>query len=414
MKTRLIVGVSILAALLAACSPAPTPETATDEPMATAEATSAEAPVTEGVTSMSGAGDLRVALNALLGEHALLALNATDAALRGSDAEFQAAAAALDENSVAISNAIGSVYGQDAGDAFLALWRTHIGFFVDYTTGVATNDQAMKNQAVADLTTYIGDFSAFLAGANPNLTVDAVSGLLGPHVSTLASTVDAQAAGDYVTAYANLRASYAHTQMIADALANAIALQFPDQFTGDALSPAVDLRVAVNNLLAEHTFIASMATKAALGGRSDEFEAAAASLDENSVALGGAIGSVYGEDAGNAFLELWRTHIGFFVDYTNGVATNDQAAKDQAVADLTTYIGDFSAFLAGANPNLTVDAVSSLLGPHVTTLAATVDAQGAQDWTAAYTNLREAFAHMQMIADPLAEAIVIQFPENFQ
>jgi hypothetical protein len=60
-----------------------------------------------------------------------------------------------------------------------------------------------------------------------------------------------------------------------------------------------------------------------------------------------------------------------------------------------------------------VDALSSLLGPHVTTLAATVDAQAAQDWTAAYSNLREAFAHMQMIANPLSEAIVIQFPENF-
>lgn len=419
MKTRFtqfLLGAMVLALVLAACGPAPTqePPTAALTEMEVATSAPTEEMVAEAVTSLTGAGDLRVALNAKLGEHALLALSATDAALRGSDAEFQAAAAALDENSVALSAAIGSVYGADAGDAFLALWRTHIGFFVDYTTGVATNDQAMKDQAVADLTGYIGDFSSFLAGANPNLTEDAVAGLLGPHVGTLAAAVDAQAAGDYTTAYAKVREAYAHMQMIADALANAIALQFPENFSGDALSQAVNLRVAVNNLLAEHTYLAGMATNAALAGRSEEFAAAAAALDENSVALGGAIGSVYGTDAGDAFLALWRTHIGFFVDYTNAVATGDQAAKDQAVADLTGYIGDFSSFLAGANPNLTEEALASLLGPHVSTVAAFVDAQAAQDWTAAFTSLREAFAHMQMIADPLAEAIVQQFPENFQ
>lgn len=168
MKTRfmhLLIGLTILGIVLAACGPAPTPEVATEEPtevieMATSETAATEEMVAEAVSRINGAGDLRVALNAMLGEHALLALSATEAALRGSDAEFQAAAAALDENSVALSGAIGSVYGEDAGNAFLELWRTHIGFFVDYTTGVATNDQAMKDQAVADLTGYIGDFSA--------------------------------------------------------------------------------------------------------------------------------------------------------------------------------------------------------------------------------------------------------------
>jgi hypothetical protein len=42
-----------------------------------------------------------------------------------------------------------------------------------------------------------------------------------------------------------------------------------------------------------------------------------------------------------------------------------------------------------------------------------IDAQGAGDPAAAYKSLREAYSHMQMIADPLSEAIVQQFPENF-
>ena len=75
--------------------------------------------------------DLRVALNNLMAEHAQLGLAATAAALGGRSGEFQAAAAALDANSVSLSQAIGSVYGQGAQDAFLALWRKHIGFIVD-------------------------------------------------------------------------------------------------------------------------------------------------------------------------------------------------------------------------------------------------------------------------------------------
>ncbi|HTN96773.1 MAG TPA: hypothetical protein VL101_07335, partial [Nordella sp.] len=65
------------------------------------------------------AADLRLALNALLSEHVTLAAAATQAALRGRKSEFEAAAAALDMNSQDIAGAIGSVYGKDAGDAFL-------------------------------------------------------------------------------------------------------------------------------------------------------------------------------------------------------------------------------------------------------------------------------------------------------
>ena len=60
---------------------------------------------------------LRSDLNMLLGEHVVLAAAATNAALGGRQAEFEAAAAALDANSVDLSQAIGSVYGAEAGEA---------------------------------------------------------------------------------------------------------------------------------------------------------------------------------------------------------------------------------------------------------------------------------------------------------
>jgi hypothetical protein len=176
------------------------------------------------------ASELRAKLNTLLQEHAYLAAGATNAALGGRQSEFQAAAGALDANSVDISKAIGMVYGPGAESAFLALWRKHIGFFIDYATGVATKDKAKQDKAVNDLVGYTQDFGAFLASANPNLPKAAVADLVKTHVLTLKDVVDAQGMGDQKKAYMALRSAAAHMMMIADPLANAIAKQFPEKF----------------------------------------------------------------------------------------------------------------------------------------------------------------------------------------
>jgi hypothetical protein len=178
------------------------------------------------------ASELRTGLNILLGEHVSLAASATGAALGGRDAEFKAAAAALDSNSTAISKAIGSVYGADAEAAFLPLWRKHIGFVVDYTVGLATKDKAKQAKAVNDLIGYTEDFGAFLSSANPNLPKAAVAELVKGHILTLKDVIDAQAAKDYNKTYTLLRTATGHMHMIADPLAEAIVKQFPDRYAG--------------------------------------------------------------------------------------------------------------------------------------------------------------------------------------
>ena len=364
-------------------------------------------------TATTPAATLRTALNALLSEHVILAAVATGAALDGRDAEFKAAAGALDANSVDLARAIGSVYGTEAEQAFLPLWRRHIGFAVDYTVGVATKNAARQQKAVDDLIAYTQDFGAFLESANPNLPKSAVADLVKHHVVTLKAVIDAQATRDHTRAYAAERAATAHMQMIADPLAQAIVKQFPDKFAGDPQTPAAGLRTSLNVALREHAYLAGAATNAALGGRDAEFKAAAAALDGNSVDIAKAIGSVYGAEAEQAFLPLWRRHIGFFVDYTVGVATHDQAKQDRAVSDLVGYTQDFGAFLNSASPNLPKSVVADLVKHHVLTLKDVVDAQAAKDPARAFAAVRMAAGHMQMIADPLAETIVKQFSDRF-
>ncbi|HEY6199758.1 MAG TPA: hypothetical protein VI231_14190 [Candidatus Binatia bacterium] len=178
------------------------------------------------------AADLRTGLNILFAEHVSLAASATGAALGGRDAEFKAAAGALDANSIAISKAIGSVYGADAEAAFLPLWRKHIGFVVDYTVGLATKDKAKQTKAVNELVGYTDDLGAFLSSANPNLPKATVAELVKGHILTLKDVIDAQAAKDYNKTYMLLRTATGHMHMIADPLADAIVKQFPDRYAG--------------------------------------------------------------------------------------------------------------------------------------------------------------------------------------
>lgn len=180
-------------------------------------------------------------------------------------------------------------------------------------------------------------------------------------------------------------------------------------------SKAADLRVALDNLLGEHIFLAAKATGAALrGGTSDpEFAAYGAKLGTNGTDLGALIGVAYGTDAQNQFNALWSAHNGFFVDYTVGVATNDAAKKAAAVDNLKTkYIAPFAAFLAGPT-GLPQNTLVDVLTAHVLDTAAVVDDQGAKNYTKAYADLRAAYAQLYKIGDALAGGISAKVPSKF-
>ena len=172
------------------------------------------------------AADLRVALDNLFGEHAVLAMNATNAGVAGSKA-FPAAAKTLDSNSVALSKAIASVYGAKAGNAFLNgkfMWRDHIKFFVAYTVAVAKKDKAGQAKAVDNLKTYTVKFGDFLATAT-GLPKPAVRNDLLGHVLELKAQLDAYAAGNYPKAAALYHDAYNHMFMTGDLVSGAIAKQ---------------------------------------------------------------------------------------------------------------------------------------------------------------------------------------------
>ena len=179
----------------------------------------------------TAAADLRVTLDRLLGEHAVLAIAATQKGLRG-EPDFKAVAGILDKNSVELANAIGSVYGDEARKEFLdgnSKWRDHIGFFVDYTVALANKDRAAQRKAVGDLRGYIESSSSFLAQAT-GLPQPALRQAVTQHVLQLKGQIDAYARGDYAKSARLTRTAYKHMFMTGDTLAGAIVEQSPEKF----------------------------------------------------------------------------------------------------------------------------------------------------------------------------------------
>lgn len=172
----------------------------------------------------STAAAIRALLTAQLVDHVWLAGNALDTAVRKGgnlkDPAVKGAVAAVDANSVALAKTVGSIYPK-AEAAFLASWRQHIGFFVDYTLGKATKNAKMVAKAKSDLDGYRTSFGQLINSVIPELPADAVAKELILHVSTLFTAIDASVAGS-PSYQSKLAAAAAHMPMTAQILTSGI------------------------------------------------------------------------------------------------------------------------------------------------------------------------------------------------
>jgi hypothetical protein len=351
------------------------------------------------------AADLRITLERQLGQHALLAVEAMRAGVSGAD-HFEAAGASLAQNTEDLTDSIRLVYGDEGAEAFNELWSDHIDFFVQYTVGVAEGDQEAQDTALERLDQYRQDFGGFLETATEGeLPQNAVADLLQMHVDQLVTQIDAFAADDFSTAADQTREAYAHMFGTAQGLAGAIVAT-QDGFDGDLEDGQLELRSALGQLLGEHAQLAVQAMRSGVTG-GDDFEALAGALDANTQDLTAAISGVFGDDGGQAFMEMWSDHIDFFVQYTVGLAEGDQEAQDAAKERLEQYRQDFSSFLDTASDgNIPAEVVAEGLQVHVNQLVEQIDAFESGDFDTAFGTAYEAFNHMFETADALAGGIV--------
>lgn len=224
-----------LTAALAACKPAaPAADAAADAAATPPEATAptadapAAAPAAD-ATPAPAAPQLQAAMRDLWHGHIVHARDYAIAVHAGDKAGAKAAADAVVANAKDISNAVAGFYGDAAGSGMLNLLAGHWGAVKAMTDARAKDDKAAADKAMADLTANAGEIAKFLAGANPNLPEDTVRGLLLAHGAHHSSQINLIMSGDTAGEASEWTAMQAHMDMIADALAGAIARQFPDK-----------------------------------------------------------------------------------------------------------------------------------------------------------------------------------------
>jgi len=355
---------------------------------------------------------LRVTLDRALGEHAILLSEVIRSGIAGAP-DFEAAAGTLEENSTDVIGAIEGIYGPDAGAAFGEQWNNHVGYIVDYARALADGDADAQQLATEQLAQYVSDFSGFLAEALPALPPDAIEGLIGEHVQQL-EHVASFGMADFVGAYGAIRETYAHMFDVGDGLTVGIVSLFPERFTGreQAFSPATDLRITLDRLIGEHSYLGAVSLRAILRGAMTG-EAATEALVANSDELRDTIGQIYGADAGEAFVRLWDEHDAALLDYVSARRDADETAAATALDSLATQRTTFTAYLAEVNPTLSVDAFDTLVADHTDSLVRQADAYADADYEVAHGLARDAYTLSGELSASLAAAIVDQFPQRF-
>jgi hypothetical protein len=418
----LAVGLAALLAPSVAASPvAIRGPVSRDAAVVPAAAAGAEAAGTAGTALLVGtvsltnapAANLRVNLDRLLAEHAFLTIEQMRSGLASSP-DFAAAAKAVEGNSTDVTSAIATVYGAAAGARFGDIWRSHIGYLVDYSIALGKGDQAAAQTALDNLASYRVAIRQLLTEANPGVDLSAITAALDTHTAQLVAFIAAEHSGDEGRAYAIERDAYPHMFMIGDDLAKVIANESPDRFAGldVAYSGAGTLRVTLDRLLGEHMFLTGEVLRAALTGTA-YLDASKAALDQNSAALGSLIEAGFGHDAAAAFAPIWQAHISAYLAYLDAAKANDANAKATALQQIDDAAAQIAGFFAAALPGLDASAVTQALQAHAGHLIREVDAYAAGDYDGAYSLGREGYGHMFQIGETLAAAIAAQLPAKF-
>lgn len=212
-----------IALALAGCSQAPPAESAD---AAVPADTMTEVPAADASVP---APQLQAAMRDLWHGHIVHAREYALAVHAGHQAEATAASDKVVENARQISGAVAGFYGRAGGDQMLTLLGGHWGAVKTMTDARAAKDEAGAARAMDELDANAAAIAKFLAGANPNLPEDSVHGLMLAHGAHHSQQIRLIMADDTAGEAQEWAAMQSHMDMIADALAAAIAKQFPDK-----------------------------------------------------------------------------------------------------------------------------------------------------------------------------------------
>ena len=140
---------------------------------------------------------LRAAFAMLLGEHMQLIIDTQRATFDGAP-QFKAAAAQVNANSAALTKGMGAIVGPRKAEEFQEVWAAHVEGLLEYSTALASNDQAEKTAAREEMRGYGSRLALYLSDIVRNeLPLKPLTEAWGAHDQHLVDQINAYAAKRY-------------------------------------------------------------------------------------------------------------------------------------------------------------------------------------------------------------------------
>lgn len=162
--------------------------------------------------------------------HVFWVRDVVKARLAGDGEQAKAAEQQVVANAQAIAGAIEPFYGAAASDRLFELLAGHWGAISDYLDATIADRSRRQDSAAESLSTNAGEIAAFLSSANPNWPEDTLRGLLAAHGAHHIQQIRQLGAGQHEEEAATWAAMKDHMYVIADALTDGLAKQFPEKF----------------------------------------------------------------------------------------------------------------------------------------------------------------------------------------
>ena len=162
--------------------------------------------------------------------HILSIRNVAVATMDQNAAARRAAEAGVVANAEQIAQSIEPFYGKPAADKLMTLLAGHYQGIREHLDATVAGSASRQDSAVKALTANAAEISTFLSGANPNLPKDTLMGLLMAHAAHHLTQFQQLKEGDYAREAETWKGMKQHIYLVADALTQALAAQFPAQF----------------------------------------------------------------------------------------------------------------------------------------------------------------------------------------
>jgi hypothetical protein len=202
---------------------------------------------------------------------------------------------------------------------------------------------------------------------------------------------------------------------IAATLAAAFAIGAPAYAAHEHAAPAASSKVgetkdALRDLWVGHVFWVRNVALETIAGNTAAAKAAEDQVVANAKQIAAAIEPFYGKAASDTLFGQLAGHYGAVKEY---LSATGKAAQDAAFKKLVANAEEIAKFLSGANPNLPIDTLRSLLLAHGGHHVEQIRQLREKDYAGEAKTWEAMKQHMYVIADALTGAIAKQFPQKF-